>query len=193
MVQSDRQEHSSWHCLLLRAISRLYPLAKRRVPLPAKPMRMRPISTRVAPYGFGETRDATLALLTLTVLSGSRFQRRRRANRIRRLHLYFAVYTFIRTKPCGFQPKTMRAILAISPTTHADMIGAAAGAGTGLVVAGPVGAVAGGLIGGFFGRPFWGPPMARAGRIITSAAIVIGELASARDRIQHPPITSVVS
>jgi hypothetical protein len=25
----------------------------------------------------------------------------------------------------------------------------------------PVGAVAGGLIAGFFGRPFWGPPMAR--------------------------------
>jgi osmotically inducible lipoprotein OsmB len=55
----------------------------------------------------------------------------------------------------------MTAILAISPTARADMIGAAAGAGTGLVVAGPVGAVAGGLIGGFFGRPFWGPPMAR--------------------------------
>jgi hypothetical protein len=38
--------------------------------------------------GFGETRDATLALLTLTVLSGSRFQRRGRANRICRLHLF---------------------------------------------------------------------------------------------------------
>jgi hypothetical protein len=61
----------------------------------------------------------------------------------------------------GFQPKAMTAILAISPTAHADMIGAAAGAGTGLVVAGPVGVIAGGLIGGFFGRPFWGPPMAR--------------------------------
>jgi hypothetical protein len=140
----------------------------------------------VAPYGFGETRVATLALLTLTVLSGSR------SSGVGE-RIGFAVYTFLRTKSCGFQPKTMRAILAISPTTHADMIGAAAGAGTGLVVAGPVGAVAGGLIGGFFGRPFWGPPMARAGRIITSAAIVIGELASARDRIQHPPITSVVS
>ena len=55
----------------------------------------------------------------------------------------------------------MTAIMAISPTAHADMIGAAAGAGTGLMVAGPVGAVAGGLIGGFFGRPFWGPPMGR--------------------------------
>jgi hypothetical protein len=37
-------------------------------------------------------------------------------------------------------------------------IGAAAGAGAGLVVAGPVGAVAGAFIGGFWGRPFWGPP-----------------------------------
>jgi len=55
----------------------------------------------------------------------------------------------------------MTAILATSPTAHADMIGAASGAGTGLAVAGPVGAVAGGLIGGFFGRPFWGSPMAR--------------------------------
>jgi hypothetical protein len=108
----------------------------------------------------------------------------------------FAVYTFLRTKSCGFQPKTMRAILAISPTTHADMIGAAAGAGTGLVVAGPVGVVAGGLIGGFFGRPFWGPPMARGACWTdnSSAAIaaIIGEHAPARDRIQHPPITSVV-
>jgi hypothetical protein len=30
MVESDRQEHSGWHCLLLRATSRLYRLAKRR-------------------------------------------------------------------------------------------------------------------------------------------------------------------
>ncbi len=46
---------------------------------------------------------------------------------------------------------------AISPA-RADMVGAAAGAGTGLIVAGPVGAVAGGVIGGVFGHPFWGPP-----------------------------------
>jgi osmotically inducible lipoprotein OsmB len=47
---------------------------------------------------------------------------------------------------------------AIAPSARADMVGAAAGAGTGLIVAGPVGAVAGGVIGGFFGQPFWGPP-----------------------------------
>ena len=38
-------------------------------------------------------------------------------------------------------------ITTISRTARADMVGAAAGAGTGLVVAGPVGAVAGGLLG----------------------------------------------
>ncbi len=31
---------------------------------------------------------------------------------------------------------------------------------TGLIVAGPVGAVIGGAIGGVFGKPFWGPPLA---------------------------------
>ena len=51
------------------------------------------------------------------------------------------------------------AITTISRTARADMVGAAAGAGTGLVVAGPVGAVAGGVIGGVFGRPYWGPPI----------------------------------
>jgi len=48
-----------------------------------------------------------------------------------------------------------------APYARADWVGAAAGAGTGLVVAGPVGAVAGGVIGGVFGRPFWGPPVGR--------------------------------
>jgi len=47
----------------------------------------------------------------------------------------------------------------IAPTARADMVGAAAGAGTGLVVAGPVGAVAGGVVGAVFGEPFWGPPI----------------------------------
>jgi len=47
------------------------------------------------------------------------------------------------------------------PSTRADMVGAAAGAGTGLVVAGPPGAVVGGVIGGVFGQPFWGPPVGR--------------------------------
>jgi hypothetical protein len=41
---------------------------------------------------------------------------------------------------------------------RADFVGAVAGAGTGLLVAGPVGAVAGVFIGGFWGSPFWGPP-----------------------------------
>ena len=50
-------------------------------------------------------------------------------------------------------------ITTISRTARADMVGAAAGAGSGLVVAGPVGAVAGGVIGGVFGRPYWGPPI----------------------------------
>jgi hypothetical protein len=41
---------------------------------------------------------------------------------------------------------------------QADTVGAAAGAGTGLLVAGPVGAVVGGVVGAVWGRPFWGPP-----------------------------------
>jgi len=56
---------------------------------------------------------------------------------------------------------TIITVAAISPVARADMVGAAAGAGSGLLVAGPVGAVAGGVIGGFFGRPFWGPPVSR--------------------------------
>jgi osmotically inducible lipoprotein OsmB len=58
---------------------------------------------------------------------------------------------------------TIIAVAMISPMTstmaRADMVGAAAGAGTGLVVAGPVGAVAGGVVGAVFGEPFWGPPI----------------------------------
>lgn len=46
-------------------------------------------------------------------------------------------------------------------SARADMVGATAGAGTGLLVAGPVGAVAGGVIGAVFGKPFWGPPISR--------------------------------
>jgi len=44
---------------------------------------------------------------------------------------------------------------------RADMIGAAAGAGTGLIVAGPPGAVVGGVVGAVWGKPFWGPPIGR--------------------------------
>ena len=39
---------------------------------------------------------------------------------------------------------------------RADLIGALAGGGAGLLIAGPPGAVAGLFIGGFGGRPFWG-------------------------------------
>jgi len=49
--------------------------------------------------------------------------------------------------------------IAVAPTvSQADTVGAVAGAGTGLVVAGPVGAVVGGVVGAVWGRPFWGPP-----------------------------------
>jgi osmotically inducible lipoprotein OsmB len=52
------------------------------------------------------------------------------------------------------------ALAATMPSAaRADMVGAAAGAGSGLVVAGPVGAVAGGVVGAVFGQPFWGPPI----------------------------------
>jgi osmotically inducible lipoprotein OsmB len=54
---------------------------------------------------------------------------------------------------------TITVVAMISVVARADMVGAAAGAGSGLVVAGPVGAVAGGVVGGVFGRPFWGPPI----------------------------------
>jgi hypothetical protein len=46
----------------------------------------------------------------------------------------------------------------IAPTSsRADAVGAAFGAGVGLV-AGPPGAVVGGVVGAIWGRPFWGPP-----------------------------------
>jgi len=44
---------------------------------------------------------------------------------------------------------TILTVATISPTARANMVGAAAGAGTGLLIAGPVGAVAGRLLGGF--------------------------------------------
>ena len=46
-------------------------------------------------------------------------------------------------------------------SARADMVGAAAGAGTGLLVAGPPGAVVGGVIGAVWGKPFWGPSISR--------------------------------
>ena len=44
---------------------------------------------------------------------------------------------------------------------RADMVGAAAGAGTGLLVAGPPGAVVGGVVGAVWGKPFWGPSISK--------------------------------
>jgi hypothetical protein len=46
-------------------------------------------------------------------------------------------------------------------SARADMVGAAAGAGTGLLVAGPPGAVVGGVVGAVWGKPFWGPSSSR--------------------------------
>jgi outer membrane lipoprotein SlyB len=41
---------------------------------------------------------------------------------------------------------TIITVATIAPAARADMVGAAAGAGSGLLVAGPVGAVAGGVM-----------------------------------------------
>lgn len=48
-----------------------------------------------------------------------------------------------------------------APSARADMVGAVAGAGTGLLVAGPPGAVIGGVVGAVWGKPFWGPSISR--------------------------------
>jgi hypothetical protein len=53
------------------------------------------------------------------------------------------------------------AAMGVSATARADMVGAAAGAGTGLLVAGPPGAVIGGVVGAVWGRPFWGPSISK--------------------------------
>jgi hypothetical protein len=45
---------------------------------------------------------------------------------------------------------------------QADTVGAVAGAGTGLLVAGPPGAVVGGVVGAVWGKPFWGPSISKA-------------------------------
>jgi hypothetical protein len=58
-----------------------------------------------------------------------------------------------------FGTATIVLLGAAAPTnSQADAVGAVFGAGTGLVVAGPPGAVVGGVVGGVFGSPFWGPP-----------------------------------
>jgi hypothetical protein len=50
---------------------------------------------------------------------------------------------------------------AATSRARADMVGAAAGAGTGLLVAGPPGAVIGGVVGAVWGKPFWGPSISK--------------------------------
>ena len=53
-------------------------------------------------------------------------------------------------------------LVAVAPTSsQADAVGAAFGAGTGLLVAGPPGAIVGGVVGAVWGHPFWGPPTVR--------------------------------
>src|SRR5215467_15849380 len=47
-------------------------------------------------------------------------------------------------------------------TAQADTVGAVAGAGTGLLVAGPPGAVVGGVVGAVWGKPFWGPSISKS-------------------------------
>jgi hypothetical protein len=44
---------------------------------------------------------------------------------------------------------------------QSDTVGAVAGAGTGLLVAGPPGAVVGGVVGAVWGKPFWGPSISK--------------------------------
>jgi len=55
----------------------------------------------------------------------------------------------------------LNAIAAAPLNARADMVGAAAGAGTGLIVAGPPGAVVGGVVGAVWGKPFWGPSIGK--------------------------------
>ena len=50
--------------------------------------------------------------------------------------------------------------IAVSPV-RADTVGAVAGAGTGLLIAGPPGAVVGGVVGAVWGKPFWGPSISK--------------------------------
>jgi hypothetical protein len=57
---------------------------------------------------------------------------------------------------------TVLAAVAAAPlSARADMVGAAAGAGTGLIIAGPPGAVVGGVVGAVWGKPFWGPSISK--------------------------------
>jgi hypothetical protein len=55
----------------------------------------------------------------------------------------------------------MLAGAAATSAARADMVGAAAGAGAGLIVAGPPEAVVGGVVGAVWGKPFWGPSIGK--------------------------------
>jgi len=52
-------------------------------------------------------------------------------------------------------------VLGVS-AAQADTVGAVAGAGTGLLVAGPPGALVGGVVGAVWGKPFWGPSISKS-------------------------------
>ena len=81
------------------------------------------------------------------------------------------ILAVMRPKSGRHEEESMRKILlaaaivsvtaAMAPSARADMVGAAAGAGTGLLVAGPPGAVVGGVVGAVWGRPFWGPSIGK--------------------------------
>jgi hypothetical protein len=60
-----------------------------------------------------------------------------------------------------FLATALLATVAAASSARADMVGAAAGAGTGLLIAGPPGAVVGGVVGAVWGKPFWGPSISR--------------------------------
>jgi hypothetical protein len=120
---------------------------------------------------------------------GIAFQRRRRANRICRLHLFKDEVVRLPTENDEGDPGNFA-------TAHADRsvrLRVQARVWWSLVrsVPSPAGSSADFLV-GLSGVLRW--RAAHAGRKITSAAIaaIIGEHAPARDRIQHPPITSVV-
>ena len=51
------------------------------------------------------------------------------------------------------------AVAMAAMNARADTVGAVVGGGTGLIIAGPPGAVAGVVVGAVFGKPFWGPPL----------------------------------
>jgi hypothetical protein len=88
---------------------------------------------------------------------------------------------------------TIITVATISPAARADMIGAAAGAGTGLLVAGPVGAVAGAVVGGFSASHFGGRQLvpARVGSTtISVATVLMTGIIKTDQQVSNPVATS---